>query len=80
MPGSPYRKVDEAVGLPLIIALISACPPCGYRRVTHCSTARCARADRADKPKAGILDHEGHSLPAGRTYEVRPDYGHKGKS
>ena len=33
-PRGPYRKVDDAVVLPLITALVSAGPTYGYRRIT----------------------------------------------
>lgn len=43
-PRGPYRKVDDAVVLPLITALVSARPTYAIAASPHCSTARCARA------------------------------------
>ena len=76
----PYRKVDDAVVLPLITALVSARPTYGYRRITALLNRqmRESGAKPVNHKRVYRIMKANHFLLT-RKYEIRPDYGHEGK-
>ncbi|MBB4861016.1 transposase InsO family protein [Novosphingobium chloroacetimidivorans] len=79
-PRGPYRKVDDAVVLPLITALVSARPTYGFRRIAallNCQM-RESGAEPVNHKRVYRIMKANHFLLA-RKYEIRPDYGHEGK-
>ncbi len=79
-PRGPYRKVNDAVALPLITALASARPTYGYRRITALLNRqmRESGAEPVNHKRVYRIMKANHFLLA-RKYEIRPDYGHEGK-
>ena len=79
-PRRRYQKAGDAGLVPLIMALVTARPTYGYRRIT----ALLNRQLRADG--AAPVNHkriyrimQAHSLLLARHYSVRPDHAHDGK-
>lgn len=79
-PRGPYRKVDDAVVLPLITALVSARTTYAYRRITALLNRqmRESGAEPVNQKRVYRIMKANHFLLA-RKYEIRPDYGHEGK-
>lgn len=79
-PRRRYHKADDATVVPRIMALVTARPTYGYRRIT----ALLNRQLRAEG--AAPINHkrvyrimQAHSLLLARRYTVRPDHAHNGK-
>ncbi len=75
-----YSKADDATVLPMIMALVSARPTYGYRRITEILNRR-GRADGATpiNHKRVYRIMRASTLLLARKYEIRPDYGREGK-
>jgi putative transposase len=79
-PRGPYRKVDDAVVLPLITALVSARPTYGYRRINALLNRQMRESGAAPINRKLVyrIMKANHFLLA-RKYEIPPDYGHERK-
>lgn len=76
----PYAKADDVILLPLLMALVSARPTYGYRRITALLNRQMRRdgGEPINHKRVYRIMQANHLLLA-RKYTVRPDYGHEGK-
>ena len=79
-PRRRYHKAQDAVVLPLILALVAARPTYGYRRITALRNRR-LRGDGAApiNHKRIYRIMQAHDLLLARRYTERPEQMHEGK-
>jgi hypothetical protein len=79
-PRRRYHKADDATVIPRIMALVTARPTYGYRRITALLNRQLRDAEAAPvNHKRVYRIMQAHSLLLARHYAVRPDHAHDGK-